>query len=90
MQPKELCDCYCTLRALRPVQIGTVEDEVDSLQNQVNTMEADKHKAAGEGSEVLSRMREEHVRKLKSIEDNNAQIESFIAELKKMHSAQES
>merc|ERR1712166_900807 len=68
--------------------IATVEEEVDSLQNQVNTIEAQKHQAANDGSELLSRMREEHTRKLKSIEDNNTQIDSFILELKKTQSAQ--
>eukprot|EP00658_Telonema_sp_P-2_P028667 TRINITY_DN21924_c0_g1_i1.p1 TRINITY_DN21924_c0_g1~~TRINITY_DN21924_c0_g1_i1.p1 ORF type:complete len:245 (+),score=54.25 TRINITY_DN21924_c0_g1_i1:252-986(+) len=69
--------------------IKTIEGEVDNLQNQVNTMEAEKHRAAKEASEMLSQMREEHGKRVKSIEDNNAQIEAFIAELKKNQTAQE-
>eukprot|EP00656_Telonema_subtile_P055159 TRINITY_DN8459_c0_g1_i2.p1 TRINITY_DN8459_c0_g1~~TRINITY_DN8459_c0_g1_i2.p1 ORF type:complete len:261 (-),score=55.31 TRINITY_DN8459_c0_g1_i2:39-821(-) len=70
--------------------ISSVEEDVAALENKVSTMEAEKHRAADEGSEALTMIREEHARKVKAIEDNNAQIESFISELKKAQAAAES
>lgn len=63
--------------------IKTVESEVEDLQNQVDTMEAQKHHTANEESDLLTRMRETHAKRVKSVEENNAQIETFIAEFKK-------
>ena len=70
-------------------QIKTVEAEVEDLQNQVDTMEAQKHFTANAESDLLTRMRESHAKRVKSIEENNAQIETFVAEFKKTQMVQE-
>merc|ERR1711959_476824 len=63
--------------------IVKVEEEALALQNQVDTLHAQRHAVAAEGTAVLGTIREHHAKQRKAIEDNIAQLRKFIEDMKR-------
>merc|ERR1719446_488300 len=63
--------------------IQRVEEDVAALQNQLETLNAQKHAVAAEGAAVIETIREGHAKQVKSINDNIAQLKKFSEDMRR-------
>merc|ERR1711907_399500 len=63
--------------------IKKVEEEVLALQNQVDTLHAQRHAVAAEGSALLATIREQQAKQVKAINDNIVQLRKFGEDMKR-------
>merc|ERR1711907_21550 len=71
--------------AAQRAHIKKVEEEVAALQNQEDTLKAQKAARAAEANAVFATIREQHVKQEKAIKDNIQQIKNFTENMKKSH-----
>merc|ERR1711907_347942 len=69
--------------------IKKVEDEIVSLQNQVNTLNAQMHAKKEEGQAMLESIKEQHAKLVKCLDDNNVQLGKFEADMKRSQETHE-